>query len=96
MNPDISEEIDPCEMDSLTGTIIGAAIRPLSKFHLSVNGIAPIHEAQLLQYLRLYGASNRGLLINSHTLIAPVSGTILVSQKKNGLLLKKSVQVHSE
>jgi GxxExxY protein len=30
----------------------------------SVNGIAPIHEAQLLSYLRLYGACTRGLLIN--------------------------------
>jgi GxxExxY protein len=30
----------------------------------SVNGIAPIHEAQLLSYLRLYGTSTRGLLIN--------------------------------
>jgi GxxExxY protein len=30
----------------------------------SVNGIAPIHEAQLLSYLRLYGTCARGLLIN--------------------------------
>jgi GxxExxY protein len=30
----------------------------------SVNSIAPIHEAQLLSYLRLYGACTRGLLIN--------------------------------
>ena len=30
----------------------------------SVHGIAPIHEAQLLSYLRLYGACTRGLLIN--------------------------------
>ena len=30
----------------------------------SVNGIAPIHEAQLLSYLRLYGGCTRGLLIN--------------------------------
>jgi GxxExxY protein len=30
----------------------------------SVNAIAPIHEAQLLSYLRLYGSSMRGLLIN--------------------------------
>jgi GxxExxY protein len=30
----------------------------------SVNGIAPIHEAQLLSYLRLYGTCTRGLLIN--------------------------------
>lgn len=30
----------------------------------SVNAIAPIHEAQLLSYLRLYGTSVRGLLIN--------------------------------
>jgi GxxExxY protein len=30
----------------------------------SVNGIAPIHEAQLLSYLRLYGACTRELLIN--------------------------------
>ena len=30
----------------------------------SVSGIAPIHEAQLLSYLRLYGACTRGLLIN--------------------------------
>ena len=30
----------------------------------SVHGIAQIHEAQLLSYLRLYGASTRGLLIN--------------------------------
>ncbi len=30
----------------------------------SVSGIAPIHEAQLLSYLRLYGGCNRGLLIN--------------------------------
>jgi GxxExxY protein len=30
----------------------------------SVNGIAPIHEAQLLSYLRLYGNCTRGLLIN--------------------------------
>ncbi len=30
----------------------------------SVNAIAPIHEAQLLSYLRLYGTSTRGLLIN--------------------------------
>jgi len=30
----------------------------------SVNEIAPIHEAQLLSYLRLYGACCRGLLIN--------------------------------
>jgi GxxExxY protein len=30
----------------------------------SVNAIAPIHEAQLLSYLRLYGACTRGLLIN--------------------------------
>ena len=30
----------------------------------SVHGIAPIHEAQLLSYLRLYGACTRGVLIN--------------------------------
>ena len=30
----------------------------------SVHGIAPIHEAQLLSYLRLYGACTQGLLIN--------------------------------
>ncbi|MBA2727204.1 MAG: GxxExxY protein [Parachlamydiaceae bacterium] len=30
----------------------------------SVNGIAPIHIAQLLSYLRLYGTCKRGLLIN--------------------------------
>lgn len=30
----------------------------------SVSAIAPIHEAQLLSYLRLYGTCNRGLLIN--------------------------------
>jgi len=30
----------------------------------SVNAIAPIHEAQLLSYLRLYRACARGLLIN--------------------------------
>jgi GxxExxY protein len=30
----------------------------------SVNAIAPIHEAQLLSYLRLYGTCARGLLIN--------------------------------
>ena len=30
----------------------------------SVNELAPIHEAQLLSYLRLYGACDRGLLIN--------------------------------
>jgi len=30
----------------------------------SVNGIAPIHEAQLLSYLRIYGACTQGLLIN--------------------------------
>jgi GxxExxY protein len=30
----------------------------------SVNAIAPIHEAQLLSYLRLYGTCTRGLLIN--------------------------------
>ncbi len=30
----------------------------------SVNTIAPIHEAQLLSYLRLYGCCQRGLLIN--------------------------------
>ena len=30
----------------------------------SVSGIAPIHEAQLLSYLRLYGSCTRGLLIN--------------------------------
>ena len=30
----------------------------------SVSAIAPIHEAQLLSYLRLYGACTRGLLIN--------------------------------
>jgi GxxExxY protein len=30
----------------------------------SVNGIAPIHEAQLLSYLRLYGGRVRGVLIN--------------------------------
>mgnify|MGYP003540338077 FL=1 len=30
----------------------------------SVNAIAPIHEAQLLSYLRLYGTCPRGLLIN--------------------------------
>jgi len=30
----------------------------------SVNIIAPIHEAQLLSYLRLYKECNRGLLIN--------------------------------
>lgn len=30
----------------------------------SVNSIAPIHEAQLLSYLRLYQKCNRGLLIN--------------------------------
>lgn len=30
----------------------------------SVNGIAPIHETQLLSYLRLYGTCARGLLIN--------------------------------
>ncbi len=30
----------------------------------SVNGIAPIHEAQLLSYLKLYGTCAQGLLIN--------------------------------
>lgn len=30
----------------------------------SVNAIAPIHEAQLLSYLRLYRTCARGLLIN--------------------------------
>jgi GxxExxY protein len=30
----------------------------------SVNAIAPIHEAQLLSYLRLHGICTRGLLIN--------------------------------
>jgi GxxExxY protein len=30
----------------------------------SVNEIAPIHQAQLLSYLRLYGGCTRGLLIN--------------------------------
>ncbi len=30
----------------------------------SVNAIAPVHEAQLLSYLRLYGTCTRGLLIN--------------------------------
>ena len=30
----------------------------------SVSAIAPIHEAQLLSYLRLYGTCTRGLLIN--------------------------------
>lgn len=30
----------------------------------SVSAIAPIHEAQLLSYLRLYGVCTRGLLIN--------------------------------
>lgn len=30
----------------------------------SVNAIAPIHEAQLLSYLRLYDTCKRGLLIN--------------------------------
>lgn len=30
----------------------------------SVNGIVPIHEAQLLSYLRLFGGCTRGLLIN--------------------------------
>jgi GxxExxY protein len=30
----------------------------------SVNGITPIHEAQLLSYLKLYGVCTRGLLIN--------------------------------
>jgi GxxExxY protein len=30
----------------------------------SVNAIAPIHEAQLLSYLRLYETCARGLLIN--------------------------------
>lgn len=30
----------------------------------SVNEIAPIHEAQLLSYLRLHGTCTRGLLIN--------------------------------
>lgn len=30
----------------------------------SVNGVLPIHEAQLLSYLRLYGYGTRGLLIN--------------------------------
>ena len=30
----------------------------------SVNAIAPIHEAQLLSYLRLYETCTRGLLIN--------------------------------
>ncbi len=30
----------------------------------SVSAIVPIHEAQLLSYLRLYGACTRGLLIN--------------------------------
>ena len=29
-----------------------------------MNAIAPIHEAQLLSYLRLYGTCTRGLLIN--------------------------------
>ncbi len=50
INPDISEEIDGRETDPLTGNIIGT--------------IAPIHEAQLLSYLRLYGTCTRGLLIN--------------------------------
>lgn len=30
----------------------------------SVSAIAPIHQAQSLSYLRLYGACSRGLLIN--------------------------------
>ena len=38
----------------------------------SVNGIAPIHEAQLLSYLRLYGACTRGLLINFKPKLPPI------------------------
>ena len=120
VNPDMPKEIDESETDSLTGSIIGAAIdvhralgpgllesayeacfayelrlrrlkveaqKPLPIFYKdvmldcgyrldlvvedqviieikSVNGIAPIHEAQLLSYLRLYGTCTRGLLIN--------------------------------
>ena len=120
VHPDMSEEIDSREADSLTGNIIGAAIdvhralgpgllesayeaclvyelrlrrlkveaqKPLPIFYKdvmldcgyrldlvvedqviieikSVNGIAPIHEAQLLTYLKLYRTCARGLLIN--------------------------------
>ena len=120
VNADISEEIDGCETDPLTGNIIGAAIdvhralgpgllesayeacliyelrlrrlkveaqKSLPIFYKdvmldcgyrldmvvedqviieikSVSSIDPIHEAQLLSYLRLYGRCTRGLLIN--------------------------------
>ena len=61
----MSEEIDEHETDPLTGNIIGAAIEDQVIIEIkSVNGIAPIHEAQLLSYLRLYGTCTRGLLIN--------------------------------
>jgi hypothetical protein len=68
VHPEVSEEIDNREADPLTGNIIGAAIdvhRALGPGLLeSVSAIAPIHEAQLLSYLKLYGTCARGLLIN--------------------------------
>jgi hypothetical protein len=63
VNSGTSEEIDERETDPLTGNIIGAAIDVHIEIK-SVNGIAPIHEAQLLSYLRLYGSCTRELLIN--------------------------------
>jgi GxxExxY protein len=64
VHPDVSEEIDNREADPLTGNIIGAAIWQVIIEIKSVNAIAPIYEAQLLSYLRLYGTCSRGLLIN--------------------------------
>ena len=62
VHPDVSEEIDNREADPLTGNIVveDQVIIEIK----SVSAIAPIHEAQLLSYLRLYGTCARGLLIN--------------------------------
>jgi GxxExxY protein len=60
----------------------------------SVNGIAPIHEAQLLSYLRLYGTCARGLLINFNVkrLIAGrASSQPSISFLKNSGLIRTSV-----
>jgi hypothetical protein len=39
-------------------------VNPDISVEISVNAIAPMHEAQLLSYLRLYETCTRGLLIN--------------------------------
>jgi GxxExxY protein len=78
-NFDVSEEIDGRETDPLTKSLpifykdvmldcgyrLDLVVEDQVIIEIkSVSAIAPIHEAQLLSYLKLYGTCARGLLIN--------------------------------